>query len=161
MEINIRKAIESDIDFMTLIYNDSIKIFPSNIRKESDYNDFKNIFNKSIVYIVEKLNVSKIIGWIAYEIYPEYTFIGGLYLLIDEQRKGIGTELLNYCIDILKCENCKLIILNALKIALWSIEFYRKNGFMIYDTTSEYETGFNVLKTRTINNWELLMYKCL
>jgi GNAT superfamily N-acetyltransferase len=161
MEINIRKAVESDIDFMTLIYNDSIKNFPSNIRKESDYNDFKNIFNKSIVYIVEKSNIKKIIGWIAYEIYPEYTFIGGLYLLIDEQRKGIGTELLNYCIDTLKSENCKLIILNALKIAPWSIEFYRKNGFLIYDTTSEYGKDFNVLKTRTINNWELLMYKCL
>jgi GNAT superfamily N-acetyltransferase len=161
MEINIRKAIESDIDFMTLIYNDSIKLFPSNIGKESYYNDFKNIFNKSIVYIVEKSNVGKIIGWIAYEIYPEYTFIGGLYLLIDEQRKGVGTELLNYCIDTLKGENCKLIILNVLKIAPWSIEFYRKNGFLIYDTTSEYGTDFNVLKTRTINNWELLMYKCL
>jgi len=161
MEINIRKAIESDIDSMTLIYNDSIKIFPSNIRKESDYNLFKNIFNKSIVYIAEKSNVSKLIGWIAYEIYPEYTFIAGLYLLIDEQRKGIGTELLKYCIDRLKRENCKLIILNVLKNAPWSIEFYRKNGFMIYDTTSEYGAGFNVLKTRTINDWELLLYKYL
>ena len=161
MEINIRKAVESDIDSMTLIYNDSIKIFPSNIRKESDYNLFKNIFNKSIVYVVEKSNVSKLIGWTAYEIYPEYTFIVGLYLLIDEQRKGIGTELLKYCIDTLKRGNCKLIILNVLKNAPWSIEFYRKNGFMIYDTTSEYETSFNVLKTRTINDWELLMYKCL
>ena len=161
MEINIRKAIESDIDSMTLIYNDSIKIFPPSIRKESDCNLFKNVFNKSIVYIVEKSNVNKLIGWIACENYPEYTFIVGLYLLIDEQRKGIGTKLLNYCIDTMKNKNCKLIILNVLKNAPWSIEFYKKNGFMIYDTTSKHGTGFNVLKTRTINDWELLMYKWL
>jgi len=161
MDINIRKAIESDIDSMTLIYNDSIKLFPSNIRKESNYDLFQNIYNNSVVYIAEKLNISKSIGWIAYNNYPEYTFIVGLYLLICEQRKGIGTKLLSYCIDTLKDGNCKLIILNVLKNAPWSIEFYRKNGFMIYDTTSEYGASFNVLKKRTINNWELLMYRYL
>jgi len=161
MEINIRKAIESDIDSMTLIYNDSIKIFPSNIRKESDYNLFQSIFNKSVVYIAEKSNVSELIGWIAYENFPEYTFIVGLYLLIDEQRKGIGNKLLNHCIDTLKKENCKLITLNVLKKAPWSIEFYKKNGFMIYDTAFENGNDLNILKTRTINDWELLMYKWL
>jgi ribosomal protein S18 acetylase RimI-like enzyme len=162
MILNIRKAIESDIISMTFIYNDSIKLFPSNVRIESDYSLFKELFETNNVIIVEKKDVTKTIGWIAYKIHQKYSFIVGLYLLIDEQRKGIGTKLLNHCINDLVKENCKLIILYVLKNAPWSIEFYKKNGFKIYDNkTHEYGKDYDIIKEKTINDWELLMYKWL
>ena len=161
MIINIRKAIESDIDSIALIYNDSIRIFPSNVRRESDYKLFKEIFETSNIFIAEESDTTKPIGWIAYKNNSKYTFIIGLYLIIDEQRKSIGTELLNRCIDTFKKENCKLITLNVLKNAPWSIEFYKKNGFMIYDTAFEYGNDLNILKTKEIKDWEYLMYKWL
>jgi ribosomal protein S18 acetylase RimI-like enzyme len=159
--INVRKAIESDIDSIALIYNDSIKIFPSNVRRESNYKLFKEIFETSNIFIAEESDTTKPIGWIAYKNHSKYIFIIGLYLLIDEQRKGIGTKLLNHCIDTLKKENCKLITLNVLKKAPWSIEFYKKNDFTVYDTAFEYENDLNILKTKEIKDWEYLMYKWL
>ena len=157
--MNIRKAVETDITYMTSIYNDSINLFPKNIRKESDYDHFVDIFNSNVVYIIEDSSLNKEIGWIAYKIQPNHAFIAGFYLLIEEQRKGIGTKMLEYCIDILKQNNCKIIILKVLKIAPWSIEFYLKNGFTFYDTNTENNKDLDFLKVEIVNNWELMMYK--
>ncbi|WP_461256756.1 GNAT family N-acetyltransferase [Treponema sp. R80B11-R83G3] len=159
MQINIRKALWADIAIMTSIYNESINIFPENIRRESEYDLLKDLFISNIVYIAEILNTNEHIGWISYNNQSNYTFISGLYLLSKEQRKGIGTELLEYCINILSKENRRLIILNVLKIAPWSIDFYKKNGFNIYDSSISYNENYNILKTRIVNNWELMMYK--
>ena len=46
MNIHIRKAAENDIEIMTLIYNDSIKIFPPDQSAEGT----KEIFEKYFPY---------------------------------------------------------------------------------------------------------------
>ncbi|GBU28984.1 hypothetical protein R84B8_02546 [Treponema sp. R8-4-B8] len=72
---------------------------------------------------------------------------------------AIMTSIYNESINILSKENRRLIILNVLKIAPWSIDFYKKNGFKIYDSSISYNEKYNILKTRIVNNWELMMYK--
>ena len=79
----------------------------------------------------------------------------------DEQHKGIGTKILNYCINKLWKDNFKIITLNALKCAPWSIEFYKRNGFLNFDETIEYGKDLMFLKTKEVNNWEIIMYKYL
>jgi len=157
--IKIYKATEINIDDMTFIFNDSTKIFPSNIRRDSDRNQLFDVFNSNNVFIVERMDISKKIGWIAYKINEDHVFISGLYILIDEQHKGIGTKIMNYCINTLWKDNFKIITLNALKCAPWSIEFYKRNGFLIYDVTKEYQDDIYCLKSRKIDDWEILMYR--
>ena len=159
--IKIYKATEINIDDMTWIFNDSIKIFPSNIRRDSDRNQLSDVFNTNNVFIVERMDISKKIGWIAYKINEDHVFISGLYVLIDEQYKGVGTKILNYCINTLWKDNFKIITLNALKCAPWSIEFYKKNNFLIYDETVEYGKDLMFLKTKEVKDWEIIMYKYL
>jgi len=157
--IKIYKATEENIDDITCIYNDSIKIFPSDVRKDSDRSLFCDIFNSNNVYIAERTDISKKIGWIAYKINQNHIFITGLYLLHNEQRKGIGTKILNYCFKTLWNNNYKAVILNVLKNAPWSVEFYKNNGFKIYDQKNEIGSELDFLKTKEINNWEIVMYK--
>jgi len=109
--------------------------------------------------LLKEWTISKKIGWIAYKINEDHVFISGLYILIDEQHKGIGTKIINYCINILWKDNFKIITLNALKCAPWSIEFYKRNGFLIYDVTKEYQDDIYCLKSRKIDDWEILMYR--
>jgi len=45
MNINIRKAAENDIEIMTLIYNDSIKIFPPDQSAEGTKEIFAKTYN--------------------------------------------------------------------------------------------------------------------
>jgi GNAT superfamily N-acetyltransferase len=157
--IRIYRATEEDIDEMTCIYNDSIKIFPSDARKDSDRNILCDVFNSNIVFIAERTDISKKIGWIAYRINTNYISIAGLYFLLNEQRKGNGTKLLNYCFKTLWKNNYKIITLHVLKNAPWSIEFYKRNGFTIYDQNIGCKKESDYLKTEEIKNWEILMYK--
>lgn len=157
--IKIYKAKEENIDEMTFVYNDAIEIFPSNIRKNSDRSIFSDIFNSNNIFIIERSDISKIIGWIAYKISENHIFIVGLYLLLDEQRKGIGTKVLNHCFNTLWKNTRKVVILNALKNATWSIEFYKRNGFTVYDKTIEYGNDLKFLKTKEIEDWEIVMFK--
>jgi len=159
MRITYREALETDIESITQIYNDSIKIFPPSIRKDSEMELFVDFFNNNSVIIAENIEKSETIGWIAYNIKKDYTFIAGLYVKFSEQKKGTGTKLLDYCIKTLNKNNCKLVILHALKIAPWSIGFYGKNNFLIYEIDNNYEEDLNCIKSRKINNWEKLMYR--
>jgi len=161
MNIKIRKATENDIENITLIYNNSIKIFPPDQSAESDTEYFAETYNKNTVFIAEKTNKLKTVGWISYNRQKKYILISGFYLLLKEQRKGIGTNILDYCINIWKKNNDKFIILKALKNAPWSIDFYKKNNFIIYETNKEYEPDLNFLKSEKINRWEILMYRKL
>jgi len=159
--IKIYKAAEEHIDDITCIYNDSIKIFSSDVRKDSDRNQFIDFYNSNIVYIAERTDISKKIGWIAYKIDRDHIFISGLYLLLNEQRKGNGTKILDYCFKSLWKNNYKIISLNALKTAPWSVEFYKRNGFTIFDHNIECGNELEFIKTEEIKNWEIVMYKIL
>jgi len=157
--IKIYKATEENIDDMTFIYNDSIKIFPSEIRKNSDRSLFYGILNSNNVYIAERTDISKKIGWIAYKINQNHIFIMGLYFLHNEQRKSNGTKLLNYCFESIWKNNYKIITLNVLKNAPWSIEFYKRNGFTVFDQRNGCKNELEYIKTKDIKDWEIVMYK--
>jgi len=83
----------------------------------------------------------------------------GFYLFLKEQRKGIGTIILDYCINIWRNNNKKFVILKALKNAPWSIDFYKKNNFVIYEDGKIHEKALNFLKVEKIEKWEILMYR--
>ena len=159
MNINIRKATENDIEIMTLIYNDSIKIFPPDQSAEGTKEIFAKTYNNDTVFIAEKTDTLETVGWISYNRQKKYILISGFYLLLKEQRKGIGANILDYCINIWKKNNDKFIILKALKNAPWSIDFYKKNNFLIYKTNKKYEHDLNFLKSVKIDRWEILMYR--
>ena len=161
MNINIRKATENDIENMTLIYNDSIKIFPPDKSAESDKELFTEVYNNNNVFIAENTDTMETVGWISFNHQKDYILINGFYLMLKEQRKGIGTYILDYCICIWKRNKEKLVILKALRNASWSIDFYKKNNFLIFENNNEYENDLNFLKSEKIDKWEILMYRKL
>jgi len=160
MNINIRKATENDIENMTFIYNDAIKIFPPDQSAESNKELFAEVYNNNTVFIAERTDTPETVGWISYNHQEEYILINGFYLLLKEQRKGIGANILDYCVNIWKKNNDKFIILKALKNAPWSINFYKKNNFIFYETDKD-EYDINFLKSVKMDKWEILMYRRL
>lgn len=61
-----------------------------------------------------------------------------LYVLQKFQEKGIGKKLLDYCEEIARDEKIPVVWLSVWKENSRAIEFYKRNGFEIFDTVDFY-----------------------
>ena len=61
-----------------------------------------------------------------------------LYVLQKFQEKGIGKKLLDYCVQTAQDEKIPVIWLSVWKENERAIEFYKRNGFEIFDTVDFY-----------------------
>ncbi|PIR72618.1 MAG: hypothetical protein COU42_00685 [Candidatus Nealsonbacteria bacterium CG10_big_fil_rev_8_21_14_0_10_36_24] len=127
MEIKIRKFRKSDSKICSRIIYDCVAVAKKLNQKEKEFlrnfyfsENIVKLSKKSDFFVAEKNR--KIIGMGRLE----KRKIATLYISPGEQRKRIGTLIINYVIKKAQKKNIKKVELEAL---LQSIGFYQKQGF--------------------------------
>lgn len=130
----IRNADQTDLDFL-------IKIFTLNIPKyfhKKELDDFKKYFNSNNIenyFVIE--SEGKILGAAGYAYENKQTAnICWVFVDPDNHKNGLGTKLVNHCIDILKRDNQLNVI--QLETSNLTYKFYEKLNFKIQYIKKEY-----------------------
>ena len=130
----IRNADQTDLNFL-------IKIFTLNIPKyfhKKELDDFKKYFNSNNIenyFIIE--SEGKILGAAGYAYENKQTAnICWVFVDPDNHTNGLGTKLVNHCIDILKRDNQLNVI--QLETSNLTYKFYEKLNFKIQYIKKEY-----------------------
>ena len=130
----IRNADQTDLNFL-------IKIFTLNIPKyfhKKELDDFKKYFNSNNIenyFIIE--SEGKILGAAGYAYENKQTAnICWVFVDPDNHNNGLGTKLVNHCIDILKRDNQLNVI--QLETSNLTYKFYEKLNFKIQYIKKEY-----------------------
>ena len=130
----IRNADQTDLDFL-------IKIFTLNIPKyfhKKELDDFKKYFNSNNIenyFVIE--SEGKILGAAGYAYENKQTAnICWVFVDPDNHTIGLGTKLVNHCIDILKRDNQLNVI--QLETSNLTYKFYEKLNFKIQYIKKEY-----------------------
>lgn len=106
----------------------------------SKQEDMKNIyFPASETYIYESDTTKEILGFISLV----DNYLAAIFVKPDNQRKGIGTLLLNHAKAIRDELTLHVYLENSS-----SIDFYTKNGFTILDQQTDPNTGAQELKMK-------------
>jgi len=130
----IRNADHKDLNFL-------IKIFTLNIPKyfdKTELDDFKKYFNSNNIetyFIIE--SEGKILGAAGYAYENKQTAnICWVFIDSDYHGNGLGTKLVNHCIDILKRDHQLNVI--QLETSNLTYKFYEKLNFKIQYIKKEY-----------------------
>ena len=132
--VSIRKAKPSDLNFLN-------QIFFLNIPKyfhEKEFEDFKKYFNSNHIetyFIIE--SEDKILGAAGYA-YENKQTANICWVFVDPgfHSNGLGTKLVNHCIDILKKDNQLNVI--QLETSNVTYKFYEKMNFKLQYIKKEY-----------------------
>ena len=132
--VSIRKAKPSDLNFLN-------QIFFLNIPKyfhEKEFEDFKKYFNSNHIetyFIIE--SEDKILGAAGYA-YENKQTANICWVFVDPgfHSNGLGTKLVNHCIDILKKDNQLNVI--QLETSNITYKFYEKKNFKLQYIKKEY-----------------------
>ena len=148
MCVKLVKAIDSDKKFLARVCKDA-KVMYSEIIPESFERQAKKFENQGLpenydIYLIQKNN--KKIGFLGIKrINKNIIYLVGLYLLLDYQRKGDGSKVINKLVSNKKKEDFEEIILLVHKDAYWAINFYKKVNFEIetdnFKKIKEYADG--------------------
>ena len=131
----IRNLRDNDIDIVMALWKESTMEAQSFIPDEYWLENYDNVKNNylpnSDTYVYEEDGEIK--GFVSL---IENIFIGGLFLKVDCQRKGIGSKI----IDFLKADHDKL------QLAVYdrnvrAMNFYLKSGFKITNTEIDEKTN--------------------
>ena len=130
----IRNADHTDLNFL-------IKIFTLNIPKyfhKTELDDFKKYFNSNNIetyFIIE--SEGKILGAAGYA-YENIQTANICWVFIDPDyhSNGLGTKLVNHCVDILKRDDQLNVI--QLETSNLTYKFYEKLNFKIQYIKKEY-----------------------
>ena len=130
----IRNADHKDLNFL-------IKIFTLNIPKyfdKTELDDFKKYFNSNNIetyFIIE--SEGKILGAAGYAYENKHTAnICWVFIDPNYHINGLGTKLVNHCIDILKRDHQLNVI--QLETSNLTYKFYEKLNFKIQYIKKEY-----------------------
>ena len=136
LETKITEAVKGDIPtILELLYeldrpkpknNEELKTFENHLKKYISDNDKKLLIAKNKSTIVGMVSIVFLVrlNQIKNELYiPE------LVITKEYQKKGIGKELINSCINIGKEKNCHRIRLESGNHRKESHKFYKKLGF--------------------------------
>ena len=77
---------------------------------------------------------------------PEVCYIEGLSVVENERGNGIGRSLLELCEVLARQENKTFLTLSAEKSNQWSVEWYKRMGFCIYNVDDHTFTMIKYLK---------------
>lgn len=139
----IRTANEGDAERIVRIHLNSWRstysnVFPKEVfdKQESEYDTRVENIKRAIsegtsnYALIEEDNMVK--AFICYgdargDKYKDYKEIYSIYIEDNNQKKGYGTKLINYCFDIFKKEGYKRVIIRCLKENTAN-EFYQKMG---------------------------------
>ncbi len=77
---------------------------------------------------------SNIVGAIGFQRVKDFTLVRHVYVLLEYQRKGIGTKLLSYVKQMTKTKH---LLVGTWADAVWAIQFYQKHGFKLMPEKDE------------------------
>lgn len=79
-------------------------------------------------------DTGRLVGVMGFQRVKDVTLIRHAYILPDQQRKGIGTILLNY---LRQKTATRQLLVGTWKDATWAVDFYRKQGFALMPDKDE------------------------
>jgi len=134
----IRRLLERDLNSMLEVINDAAQAYKGvipNDRWKEPYMSAKELGEQidSGVDFVGLEEEGIIIGVMGIQELKEVTLIRHTYVLTEHQRRGVGSKLLQYLIDLAKGPE---ILVGTWKAASWAIQFYEAYGFRL---VSSYE----------------------
>ena len=134
----IRRLLERDLDSILEVINDAAQVYKGVIpddRWKEPYMSAKELGDEidSGVDFFGLQEEGRIIGVMGIQELKEVTLIRHTYVLTEHQRRGVGSKLLQYLIDLAKVPE---ILVGTWKAASWAIQFYEAYGFTL---VSSYE----------------------
>ncbi|MBA7688089.1 hypothetical protein ES703_96565 [subsurface metagenome] len=134
----IRRLLERDLNSMLEVINDAAQAYKGVIpddRWKEPYMSAKELGDEidSGVDFFGLKEEGRIIGVMGIQELKEVTLIRHTYVLTEHQRRGVGSKLLQYLINLAKAPE---ILVGTWKAASWAIQFYEKHGFTL---VSSYE----------------------
>ena len=120
-------------DFLFMI--DSFKSF-NILKKEEDF--FKDDLNKYLIYEYN----NKPVGFLEYSLYYDRLELNYIYIDSKFRKKGFGSELLEYFINLYKDQNILNITLEVAESNVAAIELYKKKGFEVVAVRERYYSNY-------------------
>ncbi|HUU79236.1 MAG TPA: N-acetyltransferase [candidate division Zixibacteria bacterium] len=125
----IKRGDEQSIDLLCQ------KCFP----EDDAFGIAKSLIEIQHFYVAEELETKKILGFIAFGIYSiDTAHIMILAVEPEYQRKGIGTKIMDYSMDIIEKTPIKRVRLEVKITNIAAIRFYEKLGFETKATFENY-----------------------
>ena len=129
----IRGLLERDLDSILEVINDAAQVYKGVIpddRWKEPYMSAEELGDEidSGVDFVGLEEEGIIIGVMGIEEVKEITLIRHTYVLTEHQRRGVGSKLLQYLINLAEAPE---ILVGTWKAANWAIQFYEKHGFRL------------------------------
>ena len=135
------------------IYNSANELFAENERGTATADIFESQLINDENYIDVREDGS-IDGFMSFRTYGKYYEITSLYIRRECQRKGTGYKLLSHFER--QLGNGGVIFVKVLKNAPWSLNFYKKNGYVPVDTeVGKAAKALNI----TEKAWSVVLYK--
>ena len=147
--MNIRKAIDSDIneiislyhelmDYeMSLLKSDMLEI-QLNWESKKTFEEIEKVLKDSTKIIFLAENKNRIVGFILGGISKGIKYKEGaldIYILEEHRGKGIGTQLMNKIFEWFRKEDCMSVMINAYADNKRAVDFYKKYGLVLLGET--------------------------
>ncbi len=134
----IYRLLERNLDSILEVINEAAQVYKGVIpddRWKEPYMSAKELEEQvdSGVDFFGLEEEGRIIGVMGIQELKEVTLIRHAYVLTEHQRRGVGSKLLQYLIDLTKATE---ILVGTWKAASWAIQFYEAYGFTL---VSSYE----------------------
>jgi N-acetylglutamate synthase-like GNAT family acetyltransferase len=134
----IRMAVEEDTIVILSIINDAAQAYKGvipNDRWHEPYMDMEELkaqIKDGIIFWCYE-DSDEIIGVMGLQNKDDVSLIRHAYVKTVQRNSGIGTKLLSYL-----CRSTKKpILIGTWETAVWAINFYKKNGFVLVDTDTK------------------------
>ena len=134
----IRRLLERDLNSMLEVMNDAAQAYKGvipNDRWKEPYMSAEELGDEidSGVDFFGLEKEGRIIGVMGIQELKEVTLIRHTYVLTEHQRRGVGSKLLQYLVNLAEGPE---ILVGTWKAASWAIQFYEAYGFTL---VSSYE----------------------
>jgi len=129
----IRRLLERDLDSILEVINDAAQVYQGVIpddRWKEPYMSAKELGDEidSGVDFFGLKEEGRIIGVMGIQELKEVALIRHTYVLTEHQRRGVGSKLLQYLINLAEGPE---ILVGTWKAASWAIQFYEAYGFTL------------------------------
>ena len=134
----IRNCSKKDAKRIYVIVNEAAKAYKGVIPKDRYHKPYMPM--EELLEEMQRMTFfgyfekGDLVGVMGFQPIKDVTLIRHAYVLPGFQRKGIGTQLLDY---LKKLERTERLLVGTWAAASWAIRFYEKNGFRLVENTEE------------------------
>ena len=131
----IKRAIGEDLDLILQLINESAKVYKGHIPSDRWHEPYMSLkeLRKEIdqgVSFYSYFSNRRIVAVMGIQKVKDVTLIRHAYVSKGQQRRGIGSKLLKYLLEI---ADTSTVLVGTWEKALWAIDFYERNGFSLVE----------------------------